>query len=101
MNTTEPTVLDMKGRISLFLLFLLVAPIASASIDVGDDGGDLWLSCHSLGNCELTEVPIGEEVIGDQVSTASPFSPTQVVLEFPMYPAQDKVALIPDVIREI
>jgi len=101
VNTAEPTVLDMKGQISLFLLFLLVAPIASASIDVGEDGGDLWLSCHSLENCELTEVPIGEESIGDQVSTASPFSPTRVILEFPMFPAQDKVALIPDVIREI
>ena len=90
-------------RIVLFMLILFcITPLSSVSgnITSSDDGGLLYLSCLEDNRCELTPVPMGEEVVGDFVQ-ATPANPQIVVLEYEMKPAQTHLALLGEQLLEM
>ncbi len=71
-----------------------------ASLTDGDSGGKLYFSCDSDNDCQLTSVPIGEEVITGSVQ-ANPLMTESVTIEFEMEPPQTELAVLPDVIDEL
>ena len=91
----------MRRIVAIALLCLFTSPIASAAIDSGEGGGELWFSCNDINDCSLTEFHTGEESISGTVNSATPLSPETVFIELPMLPAQNDIALIPDEIDEL
>ena len=91
----------MRRTLALLILCSIFLPNISAAINSESDGGELWFSCEDVDDCSLTEIQIGEEKVSGVVSSATPFSPTRVFMEFPMYPSQSEIVLLPDEIDEM
>ena len=87
--------------VALSLLLLFFSPLVSAGLDSSSEGGELWFSCESANECTLTRFQVGEDVVSGTITQASPFSPSRVLIELPMFPEQTELALIPDVIAEL
>ena len=77
---------------------ILSLPLASASFQMEDDVQHL--SCLAEGDCRLTTVPSGEDIVSGQ-SQGTPFSPERVLFEFELYPAQDELALLPERLENV
>ena len=67
---------------------------ASGSLTDQENGGTVF-SCESDDNCQLTPVPIGEEIISGSVE-ANPLMTESVAIEFDMIPAQTELAVLPN-----
>jgi hypothetical protein len=88
------------GCIVVFLLLCMLPFSASGSLTDQESGGTLYFSCDSDENCQLTSVPIGEEIITGSVQ-ANPLMPESVAIEFDMTPPQTELAVLPDVLDEL
>ena len=86
--------------ISIVVLLCLLAVPANGSLNDQESGGTLYFSCESDDNCQLTPVPIGEEIISGSVQ-ANPLMPESVALEFDMMPAQSELAVLPETLDEL
>ena len=73
---------------------------ASGSLTDQESGGTLYFSCDSDEDCQLTPVPIGEEIISGSVQ-ANPLMPESIALEFDMTPTQTELAVLPDILDEL
>jgi len=80
----------------LILIPLLLAPMASADISVGQ--AQQHLVCQSADDCSLSDDTQGLASIGGEALSASPAAPVTVSIDFPMRPDQRHIALLPDVI---
>jgi len=89
-----------KGWSVVFVLLCMTSIPASGSLTDQESGGTLYFSCDSDEDCQLTSVPIGEEVISGSVQ-ANPLMPESVVLEFDMTPMQSELAVLPDMLDEL
>ena len=96
------TGLSMQRIVLVMLILFCITPLSSVSgnITSSDDGGLLYLSCLEDNRCELTPVPMGEEVVGDFVQ-ATPANPQIVVLEYEMKPTQSHLALLGEQLLEM
>ena len=72
----------------------------SASAELTEEEGDLFLSCRADNDCVLTPTPIGEELISKQ-TFANLVQPEVVTFEFVMDPVQSHIALLPEVVDEL
>ena len=93
---------SMQRTVLVMLILFCITPLSSVSgnITSSDDGGLLYLSCLEDNRCELTPVPMGEEVVGDFVQ-ATPANPQIVVLEYEMKPTQSHLALLGEQLLEM
>lgn len=91
----------MRRILALLILSAIFLPNVNAAINSSPDGGELWFSCEDVEDCSLTEIHTGEEKVSGVVSSATPFSPTRVFMEFPMHPSQSEIVLLPDEIDEM
>ena len=89
----------LRCTVILVLICMLPLPV-DASLTDGENGGKLYFSCDSDDDCQLTSVPIGEEVITGSVQ-ANPLMTESVTIEFEMTPQQTELAVLPDVIDEL
>ena len=83
-----------------FLAMLVHPSVMSASAGVTQDNGDLYLSCRADNDCVLSSTPIGEEQVSGQ-TFATLVQPEVITFEFLMDPAQDHIALVPEVLEEL
>ena len=83
-----------------FLAMLVHPSVMSASAGITQDNGDLYLSCRADNDCVLSSTPIGEEQVSDQ-TFATLVQPEVITFEFLMDPAQDHIALVPEVLEEL
>ncbi|RJU87339.1 MAG: hypothetical protein DWC05_02650, partial [Candidatus Poseidoniales archaeon] len=74
--------------------------LMSASAELTQEEGDLFLSCRADNDCVLTPTPIGEELISEQ-TFANVVQPEVITFEFVMDPAQNHIALLPEVLDEL
>ncbi len=88
------------GCISIVVLLCLLALPASGSLTDQESGGTLYFSCESDDNCQLTPVPIGEEIISGSVQ-ANPLMTESIAIEFDMIPAQTELAVLPETLDEL
>ena len=72
----------------------------SASAELTEEEGNLFLSCRADNDCVLTPTPIGEELISKQ-TFANLVQPEVVTFEFVMDPVQSHIALLPEVVDEL
>ena len=92
----------MQRTIFVLMIVFCILPIghSSANITDAEDGGLVYLSCLEDNRCELTPVPMGEEIVGDFVQ-ATPANPQIVVLEYDMYPGQSDLALLSETLIQL
>ena len=88
------------GCISIVVLLCMLALPVSGSLTDQENGGTLYFSCESDDNCQLTPVPIGEEIISGSVQ-ANPLMTESVAFEFDMIPAQTELAVLPETLDEL
>ena len=88
------------GCISIVVLLCMLALPAGGSLTDQENGGTLYFSCESDDNCQLTPVPIGEEIISGSVQ-ANPLMTESVAIEFDMIPAQTELAVLPETLDEL
>ncbi len=74
--------------------------LMSASAELTQEEGDLFLSCREDNDCVLTPTPIGEELISEQ-TFANVVQPEVITFEFVMDPVQNHIALLPEVLDEL
>ena len=89
-----------RGWIVVLVLLCMTSIPASGSLTDQESGGTLYFSCDSDEDCQLTPVPIGEEIISGSVQ-ANPLMPESVALEFDMTPTQTELAVLPDMLDEL
>ena len=93
--------MQMRRGWTIVLVLLCMTSIpASGSLTDQESGGTLYFSCDSDEDCQLTPVPIGEEIISGSVQ-ANPLMPESVALEFDMTPTQTELAVLPDMLDEL
>ena len=92
----------MQRTIFVLMIVFCILPIghSSANITDAEDGGLVYLSCLEDNRCELTPVPMGEEIVGDFVQ-ATPANPQIVVLEYDMNPGQSDLALLSETLIQL
>jgi len=88
------------GCISIVVLLCILTLPVSGSLTDEETGGTLYFSCESDDNCQLTPVPIGEEIISGSVQ-ANPLMTESVAIEFEMIPAQTELAILPETLNEL
>ena len=89
-----------RGWTVILVLLCMTSLPASGSLTDQESGGTLYFSCDSDEDCQLTPVPIGEEIISGSVQ-ANPLMPESVALEFDMTPTQTELAVLPDMLDEL
>ena len=89
-----------RGWTVVLILLCMTSLPASGSLTDQESGGTLYFSCDSDEDCQLTPVPIGEEIISGSVQ-ANPLMPESVALEFDMTPTQTELAVLPDMLDEL
>ena len=89
-----------RGWTVILVLLCMTSHPASGSLTDQESGGTLYFSCDSDEDCQLTPVPIGEEIISGSVQ-ANPLMPESVALEFDMTPTQTELAVLPDMLDEL
>ncbi|MGA0331484.1 MAG: hypothetical protein ACO3MI_03855 [Candidatus Poseidoniaceae archaeon] len=89
-----------RGWTVVLILLCMTSIPASGSLTDQESGGTLYFSCDSDDDCQLTPVPIGEEIISGSVQ-ANPLMPESVALEFDMTPTQTELAVLPDMLDEL
>jgi len=89
-----------RGWTVVLILLCMTSIPASGSLNDQESGGTLYFSCDSDDDCQLTPVPIGEEIISGSVQ-ANPLMPESVALEFDMTPTQTELAILPDLLDEL
>jgi len=91
----------MRKLLIAILLINILTPLSSAAINSDSGGGELWFSCDNPDSCMLTEFHVGDESISQSVNSATPISPEYFLIELPMMPSQNEIALLPDIIDEL
>ena len=89
-----------RGWTVILVLLCMTSLPASGSLTDQESGGTLYFSCDSDEDCQLTPVPIGEEIISGSVQ-ANPLMPESIALEFDMTPTQTELAVLPDILDEL
>ena len=89
-----------RGWTVVLILLCMTSLPASGSLTDQESGGTLYFSCDSDEDCQLTPVPIGEEIISGSVQ-ANPLMPESIALEFDMTPTQTELAVLPDILDEL
>ena len=89
-----------RGWTVVLILLCMTSLPASGSLTDQESGGTLYFSCDSDEDCQLTPVPIGEEIISGSVQ-ANPLMPESIALEFDMTPTQTELAVLPDMLDEL
>ena len=89
-----------RGWTVILVLLCMTSLPASGSLTDQESGGTLYFSCDSDEDCQLTPVPIGEEIISGSVQ-ANPLMPESIALEFDMTPTQTELAVLPDMLDEL
>ena len=84
----------------LVALLCTIPTQANASLTDAETGSVLYFSCDSDDLCQLTPIPIGEEIVTGSVQ-ANPLFTESVAIEFDMFPEQTELAVLPDVLDEL
>ena len=77
-------------------MLMLIAPAATGELGSLEAEQRLNLTCSEDGLCSLLNIIAGETSISVQETSAFPGNPKTVILQFPMLPSQEKLALLPD-----
>ena len=78
----------------LVALLCTIPTQANASLTDAETGSVLYFSCDSDDLCQLTPIPIGEEIVTGSVQ-ANPLFTESVAIEFDMFPEQTELAVLP------